>query len=503
MTMAAVDAGLSLRWLLAPWADESVPDVAIRGMALDTRRLQPGELFVALPGTSGHGLSYIGEALRAGAVAVAWDPETAGSEPDVEAAHVPLVAVPGLARHLGAVAARLYGDPSRALELVAVTGTDGKSSVSHFVAQLFSEPDARWGVVGTLGHGLVDQLAPGHLTTPDAAALQRTLAACRDAGATGVALEASSHALAQGRLAGTAVDIAVLTHLGHDHLDYHGSAEAYADAKARLFELPGLRAQVLNIDDALGQRLHERATGAAFTYSAAGAEADLAAEGIAPTADGVALTVRVGGLRRALQLPLIGRFNVANALAAAGAAIAAGRPLETVLDRLAELRPVPGRMECCRVAGAPLGVVDYAHTPGALAHALEAVREHTRGRLTVVLGCGGERDRGKRPLMGETAARRADRVIITDDNPRGEPADRIRDEIAAGAGASAEIIPGRAEAIRAAFATAGEGDAVLVAGKGHEAEQEIDGVRWPLSDRVEVARALGCSACAEEGLWTR
>lgn len=495
MSTASLGQTVTLRWLLAPWVSEALPAVAIHGMSLDTRRLVPGDLFVALSGQRCHGLAFVADALSAGAAAVAWDPESDGDPGEAAAATaaagVPLVAVSGLRRHLSAIAGRLYREPSRDLAVIAVTGTDGKTSVTHFVAQLLSEPEAHWGVVGTLGYGRIDRLQPADLTTPDAAALQRALAACRDAGASGIAMEASSHALEQGRLAGTAVDLAVLTQLGRDHLDYHGSMEAYADAKSRLFELPTLRARVLNLDDELGQRLYERAAGAVFTYSAAGASADLAAEAVTPLPDGLRVALRLGGVRRSVHLPLLGRFNVANALAALGAALALGRPLDAALERLAGLWPVPGRME--RLPGGaddPLVVADYAHTPGALEQALAALREHTDGRLTVVFGCGGDRDPGKRPLMGEVAARLADRVVVTDDNPRTEPPSAIRDAIAAGAGEAAEPVADRGEAIRSAIETAGPADAVLIAGKGRETLQERADGATPFSDREEAARWL-------------
>ncbi|MBK1727424.1 UDP-N-acetylmuramyl-tripeptide synthetase, partial [Halorhodospira neutriphila] len=448
--------GVSLAWLLEPWRPALGLEQRVTGASADSRRVVPGDLFLALAGGREHGLAHCAAAIRAGAAAVAWDPEAPGPaapEPP-PTGEVPVVAVPGLQRHLGAVAARLYGEPSQGLEVVAVTGTDGKTSVSHFTAQLLSEPGAPCGVVGTLGHGVPGRLRAGGLTTPDAAGLQRALAECRAEGCRGVALEASSHALDQGRLGGTAVDVAVLTHLGRDHLDYHGSAEAYADAKGRLFELPSLRAQVLNADDPFGRRLQERAAGPVFTYSLEGqAEAGLQAESIAPAADGLELVLRAGQRRHRLRLPLIGRFNAANALAAAAAATALGRPVEAVLERLAGLAPVPGRMERLTAPGAPLVVVDYAHTPGALEQALQAVRAHTAGRLTVVFGCGGERDPGKRPLMGGAAARYADRVVLTDDNPRGEPPAAIRAAIRAGAADAAgavEEVAGRAAAIAAA-----------------------------------------------------
>ncbi|MFP4146884.1 MAG: UDP-N-acetylmuramoyl-L-alanyl-D-glutamate--2,6-diaminopimelate ligase [Halorhodospira sp.] len=505
MSAAGGVPAVSLHWLLEPWGEEPLPSVTISGIGVDSRSLSPGALFVALPGGSRHGLTFVPAALDAGAAAVAWDPETGGDAQEAAAAaataQVPMIPIPGLCRHLGAVAARLHGDPSRALEVVAVTGTDGKTSVTHFVAQLLSEPGAPWGMIGTLGYGLEGQLHTGGMTTPDPGALQAALAACRDEGACGVAMEASSHALEQGRLAGTEVDLAVLTHLGRDHLDYHGSMEAYADAKSRLFELASLRGQVLNLDDDLGRRLYDRAAGPVLTYSADGRAADLVAEAVTPGPEGLRLTLCVGRMRRVVHLPLFGRFNVANVLAAVAAALALGRPLETLLARLPRLRPVPGRMEWLPVDDAhPLVVVDYAHTPGALEQALTTLREHANGQLTVVFGCGGDRDPGKRPLMGAVAARLADRVIITDDNPRSEPPASIRAAIAVAAGAASEVVPDRGAAIRAAIEASSPGDVVLIAGKGHETSQEVDGVCQPFCDRTEVLRLLGDPG---EGGWIR
>jgi UDP-N-acetylmuramoyl-L-alanyl-D-glutamate--2,6-diaminopimelate ligase len=346
-----------------------------------------------------------------------------------------------------------------------------------------------------MGYGPLGRLQEARLTTPDGARLQQAFAECRAAGCSGVALEASSHALEQGRLASANVDVAVLTHLGRDHLDYHGSMEAYADAKRRLFELNSLRAQVLNLDDELGRRLQERAGGAVFTYSLSDPAADLYVESVTAHPDGLTLDIRAGKNLYPASLPLLGRFNVANALAAAGAALALGRPLDEIIRRLSTLESVAGRMERFCRPGKPLVVVDYAHTPGALQHSLQALREHCRGNLTVVFGCGGERDTGKRPLMGGVAACYADYLLITDDNPRNEQAQSIHQDILQGvnqsvSGSHAAVEPDRAQAIERAIRTSGADDAVLIAGKGHESTQQVGAEYIPFSDRQVVLQLL-------------
>ncbi len=522
MSAAAVAAaeGVRLDWLLEPWmtgapgtpgtqALADAPRAVVHGVAADSRRVRPGDLFAALAGGTTHGLAYMDEVLVRGAAAVVWEPAPGAPAEYAEAAArragIPMIPMKELSRYLGALAARFWGDPSRALKVVAVTGTDGKTSVTHYVAGLLSalEPGAPPpAVIGTLGYGAPGALVPTAMTTPDAAALQYALAQCRDAGHRTVALEASSHALDQHRLAGTEVDVAVLTHIGRDHLDYHGTVEHYAAAKARLFADGAPGVPVLNLDDPWGRRWATR--GDVLTYSADGKEADLRATALRPTAEGLEMEVAWrGGAVQPVRLALMGRFNAANALAAAGAAIALGYPGEAVVDRLAALTPVPGRMERFTAPGRPLVVVDYAHTPEALRHVLEALRGHCRGCLTAVFGCGGDRDRGKRPLMGRVAAERADAVVLTDDNPRSEDGDAIVAEIAAGMGAARapRIVRDRAEAIAWAVERAGPGDVVLVAGKGHESEQETAGVRRPFSDRETVMAIL--DAAAPEGPWSR
>jgi len=351
------------------------------------------------------------------------------------------------------------------------------------------------GSIGTLGAGLYGHVVPTGFTTPLVLQLHALLAGLRDAGASAVAMEVSSHALHQGRVDGVHFDVAVFTNLTRDHLDYHGDMQAYGDAKARLFQWPQLRAAVLNLDDAFGREL--RAALPAGTHgigiSSRGAQADVRAENIVLDATGIVFDLLLGDIRREVRSPLLGRFNVDNLLAVAGTLHALGDGADAITDTLARLQPVAGRMT--RLGGDgihPLVVIDYAHTPDALEQALASLRAHAHGRLVCVFGCGGERDRGKRPQMAAIAERGADRVIVTDDNPRSEDGDAIVAEILAGfADGNAVVVErDRAAAIARAVGAAGPGDIVLIAGKGHEPYQEVAGVRHPFHDLQVAARAL-------------
>ncbi|PWG65179.1 UDP-N-acetylmuramoyl-L-alanyl-D-glutamate--2,6-diaminopimelate ligase [Sediminicurvatus halobius] len=479
--------------LLAPWASPPAP-VPLTGVALDSRALRPGSLFLAVPGGARHGAEFLDPALAAGAAAVAYEPapglDAAALEARCAAAGVPAVAVSGLGAAAGAIAARFHGEPSQALTVIGVTGTDGKTSVSHYTAQLLDGVVGRCGLVGTLGHGFAGALEAGSLTTPDATRLQAALAELRDQGARAVVMEVSSHALAQARVDAVAFDVAVLTNLGRDHLDYHGTLAAYAEAKSRLFAWAGLRARVLNLDDALGARLatgHEGVIGYGEAEGAA-----LRLEAVTARETGLAVSARVGGRRLDFELPLLGRFNAWNALAAVGVLLALGGDPEAARPALARLRPVPGRMERFGGGDRPLAVVDYAHTPGALEAALIAVRRHCTGRLWCVFGCGGERDTGKRPLMGGVASRLAHQVVLTSDNPRGEDPRAILEDIRQGCDGPAEVAvePDREAAIARALGQAAPGDVVLVAGKGHEDYQIVGERRLAFSDRATVRTLL-------------
>lgn len=487
----------SLASLFADWVTVA-HDATVTGVALDSRAVMPGALFLAVAGSTRHGIDFLEPALEAGAAAAAYDPR-----PEVDAVAVAeacarrgaiALPVPELGRRASTVAARFYGEPGREAPVVGVTGTDGKTSVSQFVAQALDRPDGRCGVLGTLGWGFPDDLRAAINTTPDAVTVQHCLAQLVAEGATAVVLEVSSHALDQYRVEAVPFNVAVLTNLSRDHLDYHGTEQAYAEAKARLFAWPDLGSTVLNLDDSFGRQLASRLPARrAIGYSINGAaEAVLRCLDIDAEAGALRLVLEAIGRRATVRVPLLGRFNAANVLATLGTLLALDWPLEDALDQLSSLGPVTGRMECFGGGDRPTVVVDYAHTPAGLQAALAALREHYRGELWCVFGCGGDRDRGKRPLMGALARGSADRVVITNDNPRTEDPQRIIAEIQAGAGADGRVcvIPDRQEAIIQSIRAAAPEDAVLVAGKGHEEYQLVGGERLPYSDRGTAKRAL-------------
>lgn len=466
-------------------------DPAVTGLSADSRDLRPGDAFVALAGASTHGLRHAAQAEAAGASVILFEPPAPVGMP----VPVHAVAVPGLRQRQGELADRFYGQPSTTLSVAGVTGTNGKTSTVQLIAEALSLRGLAAGSIGTLGAGLHGQLVAGERTTPDVIAVHRLLADMRDAGASHVAMEVSSHALVQGRVDAVAFRIAVFTNLTRDHLDFHGSMEAYGAAKAKLFGWPTLQAVVVNLDDPFGQGLLaevkdgvRRILLSSRGHTGAGLRAEFVTLG--PT--GLGFELVEDGRRHEIVSPLLGRFNVDNLLAVAGVLRALDWSLADIAAMLPRLSPVGGRMS--RVGGTgglPLVVVDYAHTPDALHQALASLREHTPGRLTCVFGCGGERDAGKRPQMAAIAQVGADRVIVTDDNPRGEDGDRIVADILAGFTRtdSVSVQRDRARAIADALRDAGAGDVVLVAGKGHEPYQEVAGVRHAFDD-LQVARDL-------------
>ncbi len=462
----------------------------IRELTLDSRKVRPGDLFLAVPGHQQDGRVHIADAISRGAAAVAY--EAAGAV-DMTAASAVLVPVRDLAEQLSAIAGRFYGEPSRSLHLAGVTGTNGKTSVTYLIAQALDHLGERCGIIGTLGTGFHGELVLGHHTTPDAIGVQANLANMRQQGARAVAMEVSSHGLAQGRVAALAFDVAVFTNLSRDHLDYHGSMEAYGEVKARLFKMPGLRCRVINLDDAFGRVLAvEDDECRLITYSLTDASAYLYCPEARLDDDGIHARLVTPQGERSLRSPLLGRFNVSNVLAAIGALLGMDYPLDEILAVLPHIDGPAGRMQRLGGGDRPLVVVDYAHTPDALEKVLEALRPHTQGKLLCLFGCGGDRDRGKRALMAQVAERLADRVVVTDDNPRNEDPMQILDEIRAGFGAPgrAVFIPGRAEAIAECIAGSDATDVVLLAGKGHEDYQEIKGERQPFSDLDQASIAL-------------
>ncbi|MFZ7096465.1 UDP-N-acetylmuramoyl-L-alanyl-D-glutamate--2,6-diaminopimelate ligase [Luteimonas dalianensis] len=475
---------------------ELLPDVAgvpaglrVSGLSQDSREIVAGEAFLAIPGFGTHGLRFVDQARAAGAAAVVYEPPA----PDGVPVPADAVAVPGLRTRIGTMADRLHGGPSAAMTVVGVTGTNGKTSTVQMLAQAWTLRGLKAGSVGTLGAGLHGQVQPTGFTTPQVSRMHALLARLRDDGAQAVAMEVSSHALDQGRVDAVRFAVGVFTNLTRDHLDYHGDMEAYGAAKARLFQAPGLRAAVVNLDDGFGRALHaELPEGLAVIGTSGQGRADAAvrAEDVLLDADGIGFRLCIGGQQHPVRAALLGRFNVDNMLAVAGALHALGEAPADIAATLARLQPVAGRMNRLGGNGRPLVVVDYAHTPDALEQALSSLRGHARGRIVCVFGCGGERDRGKRAQMAEVAGRLADVVIVTDDNPRGEDGDVIVADILEGfADRSAVTVErDRRAAINRAVGQAGPGDIVLVAGKGHEPYQDIDGVRHPFDD-AEVARA--------------
>ncbi|GAB4359989.1 MAG: UDP-N-acetylmuramoyl-L-alanyl-D-glutamate--2,6-diaminopimelate ligase [Immundisolibacter sp.] len=477
---------IPLARLLAGWVDATaVGTLSVTGLCHDSRRVRPGDLFLAVPGQRTSGGRYIDQAIAAGALAVLID----DTLPAPAVATVPIVKVPGLRALLGPLAARFHGEPSRALKVIGITGTNGKTSVSHFLARCLP----RCAIVGTEGNGFPDRLTAASHTTPDPLALQALLAGFRDAGARQVAMEVSSHALHQQRTAGVQFDTAVFTNLGHDHLDYHRDLDDYAAAKARLFASPQLRAAVLNADDPVSDRMAAALAPGVRVLRYGLRRGEL--RGRCQARPGGLLIELDGDFGRArLTTPLLGEFNAYNLLAALGTLLLADIPFADAVPRLGTLPPVPGRMQTLRRPGAPLVVVDYAHNPPALESVLHALRAHLPrgGRLWCVFGCGGERDAAKRPVMGALAKRLAERVVVTDDNPRGESAAAIANAILAGMPATdgVELIHDRADAITHAVRAADVRDVVLVAGKGAEPYQIIGDQRRPFSDIACAERAL-------------
>jgi len=476
---------------------ELLPDVAglpgdlrITGLVQDSRAIRPGDAFVAIAGFGAHGLGFVEQARAAGASAILFEAPAPADLP----APADAIAVPNLRARLGELADRFHGHATQAMTMVGVTGTNGKTSTVQLLAQAWTLRGLRCGTVGTLGAGLYGDIKPTGFTTPLVLRLHELLAEMHDAGAQAVAMEVSSHALDQGRVDGVHFDVAVFTNLTRDHLDYHGDMGSYGAAKSRLFRWPGLKAAAVNLDDDYGRELHAalpanvRAVGLS---SRDAANATLRADALTFDSRGIAFDLAAGGEIHHVQSPLLGRFNVDNLLAVAGALFALGDQPAQIAATLSQLQPIHGRMN--RLGGdgvTPLVVIDYAHTPDALEQALASLRVHAQARLICVFGCGGERDRGKRPQMAAIAERNADVVIVTDDNPRAEDGDQVVADIMTGFEHPQRAIVQRERgaAIARAIREAGPDDIVLIAGKGHEPYQEINGVQYPFDD-TDVARA--------------
>lgn len=483
--------------LLRDFVAAPIPPLDICGVTLDSRKVSPGSLFLACAGTQQHGLRYAADAVAAGAAAVLWEPaaEIAAPQLPVDAVAIP---VPDLTRKLGLIADRFYYSPSRGMHVAGVTGTNGKSSTVHMLVEAAERLGRASAMVGTIGNGRPGALTASALTTPNALQIHALLADFLAAGIANAALEVSSHAMEQGRVQGVHFDTAVFTNLSRDHLDYHGNMDEYGAAKARLFAQPGLRHAVVNTDDAFGAKLMATLPDSMRTVAVGARVAEWAARdwlrldevGVNRAGIRVSFSGSLGEGR--IDSALLGRFNAENLLAALAVLVLWGADTGEAAAALGEVTAPCGRMEAFGGVAAPLVIVDYAHTPDALAHALRAIREHTTGKLWCVFGCGGDRDRGKRPQMGAIAARHADRVFITDDNPRTEAPQNIVADIRSGMPTDqpVNVERDRQVAIAMAIGAAGPDDTVLVAGKGHEEYQLVGTQRMALSDRDEVRQAL-------------
>ena len=474
----------------------AAPEIAVAGIASDSREIGQGDVFFATRGMTHHGLEFARRAVDSGARAVVYDPADSVSPPnDLD---VPVIALEGLGDALGTIASRFFDDAAADVSVLGVTGTNGKTTVAWLLAGALRRIGRTSAYSGTLGHGIDDVVATDTMTSPDVIELHRRLAAFRDAGATHAAIEVSSHALDQGRVDGVRFDTVLFTNLSRDHLDYHGSLEAYADTKATLFtDYPATR-RVVSLDSEFGAELASRCGDDVITVSTRPDSAmhDAASIALTATADGAggfAIELRSVFGNAGFVLPLPGDYNVSNAGLVIACLCGMGVSLDDAVAAMVAAEAPPGRMQRVpATADAPAVFVDYAHTPDALEAALTALKPHTAGRLWCVFGCGGDRDAGKRPLMGAVAERLADRVILTDDNPRNESPGDIVDDILAGLKRrdDAMIVGDRAAAIAAGIARAAADDVVLIAGKGHEDYQIVGTERLDFSDYLVALVAL-------------
>ncbi len=470
----------------------------VYGLALDSRRLQPGDLFLALKGEQHDGRDYLAVAAAAGACAVVAEAGLSSAQRKA-AGQLPIVEVAGLDAQAGRIAARFFGQPSERMTTVGITGTNGKTTTSRVLAQLLRAQFGSCGVIGTLGATLGNDAVDAANTTPDAVSLHRQLGEWAADDVAAVVLEVSSHSLVQGRVGGIDFDTAVFTNLTHDHLDYHGDMDSYAAAKARLFAVEGLRHAVINGDDAYAEVMRAAVPAGVevIEYGVTNSAAAVRASQAAYHHGGLEAQLHTPWGDGLVHSPMAGDFNLANLLAAISAACLNGMPLARALAAIPALTGVEGRMQYVDNDRELQLVVDYAHTPDALAQALRALRAHTAGRLHCVFGCGGDRDRDKRPVMGRAADELSDRVIVTSDNPRHESPLAIIDDILPGISGPHEVEPDRAQAIALAVATAAPGDCILVAGKGHETYQQVGEERLEFSDVAELQRALETSGGAQ------
>ncbi len=492
-----------LAGFIAPELLVDCADIKIQRLVQDNRKAGEGDLFIASQGFNTHGLLYAQDAVARGVSAVLWDGhcEHEGEILDSISNKAMCLQCHDLRNRVGEIASRFYSEPSAALNVVGITGTDGKTSITHFLAQALDDNDRHCGVLGTLGNGFINDLHPTGLTTADALMVQQTLAEIRAAGAQHAVMEVSSHGLDQGRVTGVDFNIAVFSNLAQDHLDYHQSLDRYADAKRKLFYMPGLRAAVINLDDEFGRVLAAEckdrmnvwgySTRADITEVERYASHIVHAHTVTAGAEGLRLGLHTPQGDGVLEIGLLGRFNAANALAVLACLLLSEIPLTEALARMSKIKPVCGRMQMLTTPGYPSIVIDYAHTPQALRAACLATRDHIQGELWCVFGCGGDRDRDKRPKMAAVVEQNAQHVIVTSDNPRHEDPQKILDDIMTGFTRPEKVqqIIDRRAAIAAAITQAGSGDAVLLAGKGHEASQIVGDVHIAFND-MRVAREL-------------
>ncbi len=460
--------------------------LVIQGLRLDSRRVRDGDLFVALSGSQHDGRRFVEAAILAGAVAVLSEAEHFS---EAEQGGVPVIGVPTLSVNLHQLAARFHGDPMASMSVLGVTGTNGKSSVAWFLRDAMNAVGMPCGLIGTLGAHFSDYHDDVGHTTPDTLTLHESLAAFRDRGAKFVAMEVSSHALAQDRLAGVPVSLAGFTNLSRDHLDYHGDMDSYFVAKRRLFQGHNIAGAVVNTADPYGNKLADGLTANIRCVRVAGQGADIDCSQSRLTADGLQAQIRIGSDTISLRAPLYGRFNIDNLMIVAGMLAMQGLDARAIERALAAVTPVPGRMQPVWDGIGPAVLVDYAHTPDGLEKALQSTREHYQGKLWCVVGCGGNRDAGKRPQMATVAEKLADHLVFTSDNPRHESPQAIINDMLSGVEKrdAVMVIADRAAAIRHALMQADRADVVLIAGKGHERWQEIGDQRIPMDD-LQLAR---------------
>lgn len=469
--------------------------VPVTNLVNDSRQIKAGDTFLAYAGTHHDGRQFIPQAIAQGANAILWESQDYIWDP---AWQIPNLPIPQLRDKVGEFAAEVYGDPSRHMCVIGITGTNGKTSCSHWLAQALSQAGRSAAIIGTLGNGFPEQLEPSPNTTPDPIVLQKSLQRYLQQGAHCAAMEVSSHALDQGRVNGVHFEMALFTNLSRDHLDYHGDMKRYAGAKASLFAWPELHHAILNADDPFTAQLQPFAASHGVQVTTYGMESgDVRGSNLQVGPNGIAFDITTPWGAARLESAVIGRFNAHNLLAVLSTLLVGGVPFEQAIVSVQHVQPVPGRMQQVRVPGKPLVVVDYAHTPDALEKVLVTLREITGeskasgAQLICVFGCGGQRDKGKRPLMGDVVTRLADSAVVTSDNPRNEDPRAIIDDIIASMASNYHVMEDRAAAIDYAIRHAKPEDIVLIAGKGHEHYQEINGEKFPFSD-VEVAmRSLG------------